>query len=367
MAHKSFSYQAQYDKDASRDGFGKRYFGIKGNMYTLAGVHTERSAVYGDAYSGKELEPAMWLNSIVDGAKEKLEWLQVARQEVLPEGNADMILPRRKSWMGASGLWQTSAAEYTSASEITFTSMATTDGVQVTPVNYNYGISLTNDAIRRNIVPLVEEARMQLAYRYEYLIDDMVRDAMLGTVSSSTAVIGATEMAAAAAGMQTIFGGDATDAADSLDAGDTLTTDMVAKSKRLLKSTKGYYWTGNTWTAVSSSYPTFPYSGPFVLYIAPEQAEVLETDSQFSNAAEYGGREVVLNGEIGQLKYLGVKIVETTKTPAIASSDKIYVTGSGTTTTFDTVSHMCAMVVPQVSVGMVWGRQKAARDRKSVV
>ena len=40
-------------------------------------------------------------------------------------------------------------------------------------------------------------------------------------------------------------------------------------------------------------------------------------DSSFVNASEYGGREVILNGEIG--KYLAVKVIVTTNIAATAS------------------------------------------------
>ena len=48
---------------------------------------------------------------------------------------------------------------------------------------------------------------------------------------------------------------------------------------------------------------------PFVFYIGPAQQEAFLTDSQFTNAAEYGGRGPILNGEIPG--YLGVRIVVT--------------------------------------------------------
>ena len=59
--------------------------------------------------------------------------------------------------------------------------------------------------------------------------------------------------------------------------------------------------TGNPWTSSPD--------GPFVLYIGPSQQEAFLTDSQFTNAAEFGGRGPILNGEIPG--YLGIRIVST--------------------------------------------------------
>ena len=45
----------------------------------------------------------------------------------------------------------------------------------------------------------------------------------------------------------------------------------------------------------------------------------LRKDPQFTNAEEYGGREVVLKGEVGM--YQGIKIIKTTNAPAYSSGD----------------------------------------------
>lgn len=46
---------------------------------------------------------------------------------------------------------------------------------------------------------------------------------------------------------------------------------------------------------------------PFALVINSDMRKDLRTDSQFTNAAEYGSQDVILNGEVGM--YLGVRIV----------------------------------------------------------
>jgi len=57
---------------------------------------------------------------------------------------------------------------------------------------------------------------------------------------------------------------------------------------------------------------------PEVVVISSYQEAALMKDSQFINAAEYGGREVILNGEIG--KYLGSKVIVTSNVDAKTTS-----------------------------------------------
>jgi len=119
-------------------------------------------------------------------------------------------------------------------------------------------------------------------------------------------------------------------------------------------SDRGYFWNSNVWTKGTGTYKNAwepEPSGPFILYIAPEQEEAFLTDSQFVNASEYGGREVVLGGEIGN--YLGTKVVSTTKTPGLSSGDNF--TMSGSTTSVDTNVHTCFLVKGQKCGANVWG------------
>ena len=49
------------------------------------------------------------------------------------------------------------------------------------------------------------------------------------------------------------------------------------------------------------------------LVIHPAQENALLKSDRFVNAAQYGGREVIMNGEIGQ--YLGIRVLKTTQVP----------------------------------------------------
>ena len=46
------------------------------------------------------------------------------------------------------------------------------------------------------------------------------------------------------------------------------------------------------------------------MVVSPVMAGQLEVDSRFHDASQYGGREVILNGEIGKIS--GMKVVVTT-------------------------------------------------------
>lgn len=322
-------------------------------VFELASTVTSTTSVRGSQFSTAPyyLQPIHYLKKAIDAAKERMRFMQIVSQFALPEGHKDIIIPYRKKYLPDSS-WETSSSEYAAGTEISWTEINTADGVKVTPTRYNYGIALTNEAIRTSAINEVAYMREELSYKYENSIDSAIRDQILGTVGSSP-TLGATEMSDTVNGCMTIYGGDATDADNSLDKGDTLTTELIAKARRLLMSNVGYYWSSNTFTKSSTTKnPWEPTAQePFVLFIAPEQEEALLNLEKFTNAAEYGSNEVLLNGEIG--KYLGIKIISTTKVPAISSGDNIYV--SGGTQAFDTAAHICGLVKAGKCAALVWG------------
>lgn len=236
--------------------------------------------------------------------------------------------------------------ERTSA-DVTWTRLDNLDGVTLTPVIQLAGIALTNHALRTNALDLINVAKEELVYALSDKIDQDIVTAL--AVSTNQA-------SSSANGSQTVYGGDAR--ADSeLAAGDTLTTDMIAEAKRKLQSTAVRYWAPSSPAAEGISSATKnPWQNtpdePFVLLIAPEQEEVLLTDSQFVNAAEYGSNEVVLNGEIG--KYLGIKVVVVPNVTAAAASAACPDYGSGTTAV---AMHRCMMVKSRKCGAIAYGME----------
>lgn len=322
------------------DSFGTEY---PWKSYNMAATITNQSVIRGSAsttaYTNLGIQ---WIRKAMDAAKARQRFPNAFSEFAVPEGNDSMFVPIRNKYMAAS-TWESTNEEIGVNTNITWTDITTVDGVNFAPTDGHEGVEITNKAVRTSAINIVQFCREELEYRMADVLD----------TACSTAFDDAAIMSNTANAMHTIFGGDATDADDSIDDGDILTTDMVAKARRLLMSDLGYYWNSNVWT--KSAISTNPWepepNAPFILYIAPEMEEALVTDSQFVNASEYGGNEVVLGGEIGQ--YLGVKIVSTSKVPSFSSGESF--TNGGGTISEDTNIHTCFMVKGQKAGGIAWG------------
>lgn len=239
---------------------------------------------------------------------------------------------------GTGTEWAGTQAE---GAAVKFTSMEQISGVAFAPATSHYGVAITTETIRKTAVDMVKSARDELTY----VVGDEVDRGVAAALSSDT-----NKAITAVIGSQAIYGGDATQASE-LAAGDTLTVDMVAKAKRYLQSTICKVWAYGTSESdcTEAKNPWINEAGaPFVLAIAPEQEEVLLTDSQFVNASEYGDPSVIKNGEVGS--YLGIKIVVANNTPYFAAS-ATHADASTTTV----AQHRCIMFKAQKAVGLVYG------------
>lgn len=327
-------------------------------VFELASTATSKSTFQtaGGSFTAYGLEPVLWARKAIDAAKEKMRFLQIVSQYNLPQGHKDYVILKRKQYLPETS-WESSSEEYAVGTEIPSTEITTPGAITVTPINRNYQVHITNDNIRTSAINAVQYCRDELAYLYENCLDSLIRDTLIGTItpSSGTPVPGAVEYSNTTAGSMTIFGGDATDASNSLDDGDILTTELIKKARRLLQSNIGYYWSSNVWTksAVYKNPWTSEPNEPFVLLIAPEQEEALLNESQFTSAAEYGSQKVVLSGEIGT--YMDVKVLTTTKMPHGSSGYKFAVSGANNRT-FDTNVHMCAMLKAKRVGAAIFGR-----------
>ncbi len=165
----------------------------------------------------------------------------------------------------------------TAGAERTYTEMSKLDTVNLTPTWKLGGVAIDKALVQTSRVDLIEEAKFILA---EDIIEVMETDITAEIDTSVTTNV--------------VYGGDATTPA-TLDTGDKITVDLVADAIDKL---------GTKWKAA-------------LLFISAAQRAVFHKSSQFTNAAEYGSNEVVLNGEIG--KYLGVKVIETDLTQPYAN------------------------------------------------
>lgn len=159
---------------------------------------------------------------------------------------------------------------HTEGDERTYTELTNLEETDVTPTWDMGAIAITKEVISDTAIDLIDYARYAIVQDTEKKIEDAI----------DTAIIAATT--------NVVFGGDAT-STGTLAAGDVLTPDVVVDARQKVRAQN---------------------FDPRVLVIGTAQEASLQKDSQFVNAAEYGGREVILNGEIG--KYLGLKVMVTT-------------------------------------------------------
>src|SRR3990167_9181616 len=158
---------------------------------------------------------------------------------------------------------------HTEGDERTYTEMTNLDSVDVTP-SWDLGaIAISKELFETCSVDLVELAKYMIAQDAEKRVE--------------TTIITALETAKTNAE----YGGDAS-LVGTLEPGDKISPDIVKRAKTLIRNLSGK---------------------PMFLIIHPDQEGDLLEYTQFTNADEYGGREVVLNGEIG--KFVGLKVMVT--------------------------------------------------------
>ena len=282
-------------------------------MKELATGRTVNADVRGDSSTNYLLEPRVWLKQIVDAAKQQQYFMNTAYQTATQKGQTDLVIPKRTLYKGASGIEYTTSTP-ADGNRVTATRIDNTNGVLMSPALQASRVSIGNDDIRKNALDVMKMAQEELIYSIGDKIDQYIA-VQIGNAASTTSTV---------TGAQTVYGGDATSDA-TLTAGDVITTDAVAKMRRLLMSKKKQYrastGAGGGYGAVSGTVLGNPWTSstdmPFVLYIGPAQQEVFLTDSQFTNAAEYGGNGPILNGEIPG--YLGIRIVVTNNVEQVSS------------------------------------------------
>ena len=163
---------------------------------------------------------------------------------------------------------------HTEGDERTYTEMTNLESTDVTPTWDMGAIAITKEVISDTKVDLVAAAKYMIVQDGEKNVEEAINTAYN------------------AASTNIVYGGDATSTA-TLATGDVMTPDVIADARKLVRDNK---------------------FAPTILAIGTAQESALLKDSQFVNASEYGGREIILNGEIG--KYLGMKVMVTTNMTA---------------------------------------------------
>ena len=178
----------------------------------------------------------------------------------------------------------------------------TLDGVEVALKEYGQLISITYSVledIRPDIVAAIEEMFTEAAKLKE---DEVILSKLDGIAEPAA----------------TLYGGGKASEADITDA-DVFTPDLIARALGAI---------------MAQGYLVRP--GDLTLVIHPKQYQDLLTNTQFTNAAAWGSREVVVSGRLTQ--YMGVNILVSTKVPTGTSS-------AGTTTYHAFVLHRDAVAL----------------------
>lgn len=281
---------------------------LNNKKYAAFANEVTTSTAQGSALSGYVNEGVEWQGELSDAALDEMLWASVVDVRMLPEGNAQYIVNKRKYYDRATDV-SFDTTEITT-SDITNYGTNLIDGVVITPAPYSKAARVTNYGNRRNIRDLLKDKMDELSFG---MADE--QDSYIATQISTEA----TATTSTVAGTMTLYGGNKT--ADSgLTSAEVLTVDKINEAEALLRGKVAYYWNGTTFTRSTGTKNPWQNtnSEPYTLMIGPQQLKALRASSQFVNAAEYGSDSVISNGRI--INYLGVKIVVSNNTHTVAAA-----------------------------------------------
>jgi len=333
-----------------------------------AATATETASVRGASISGFGNQGIKFLNEVVQAAKQEFYFANFVKEIMAEPGTSQVSIPLKSIQLNNADMtWNTTGGESggsgvgtgpyaNTVADISFTTYNPLTSVTATILAHGAGFALRNFDMFRNVVNLLQEARDDLGYAIGTRIDITLAQEF-GTADGLTFAQSGTR------GAIQLYGGTAT--ADSgLVTGDVITTDLVADAARYLKGTENWYRDGvsglsgtltlDTTVRKNGWMPTT--DEPFVLFIGVAQEASFRKDSQFVNAAEYGNREIVQNGEIGKISYLGVRILVTNHVESFAAG----ATGPDNTTVAAGLAGgmtRCILMKAKKSAALVWGKQ----------
>lgn len=154
-------------------------------------------------------------------------------------------------------------------------SAVTIDRLEITAKEVIAGLSVTRQVVE------------QITFNVVDVLTNLLGESVANKEDKD--ILAALDAASGIAG--TVYGGGKA-AENQVASGDVFDTDILADAITAMRTQK---------------------REPRYLVIHPAQENPLLKSDRFVNAAQYGGREVILNGEIGQ--YLGIRVLKTTQTP----------------------------------------------------
>lgn len=227
-----------------------------------------------------KLQASEWLEQVVMDAEPRRRFLDLSREftELVGSGAKEITVPRTNKALDMSGENQKPEAQ-----DRNYTEMDTLDGETVTIDDednwYEGGLKISKQKVRTTPVDVMEVARHHLAKQIARDVDVALYDE---AVSGAESVVGSASADNKHLETDHPNGSHVVDQTQS----ERLTPDSIAEAAARIEA--------NDWE-------------PYALIINSDQKKDLRTDSQFTNAAEYGSDDVVLNGEIGM--YLGIRVV----------------------------------------------------------
>jgi len=210
------------------------------------------------------LNPTIW--------NKKIEEYATANLVLAPLGvqNDELLNAPGKDLKVATGVALTAAA-LTETDSITLSSLSFGQ-VSVTPTEYGGAFSITRKEMDRAFTNLVEEKAADAGYALAKVKDETIA-ADLVTNAGNSVYVNTTN-------------------STSISSTDVFETDAIADGVTEIRKDD---------------------FNPLYLIIHPVQEGPLMKSTQFVDASQYGGREVVLNGEIG--KYLGLRVFSSSIVP----------------------------------------------------
>lgn len=260
----------------------------------------ETNSFQSSATAAGYINPTLWVRQIEDFAKAKT-----------------VMEPLGKKLMNLFGVAGASANEQFSAeitaSDLTESTAITPSAISYTQITYTpsevgLAVAITQKEKVRSINDIMAEKARDMGYALAKKLDQDIFTALASTTITNFVPNGV--------------------AVSAIASSDTINTDVIADAIAAIRAND--------------------YDAKY-LVIHPNQEKALMKLSQFVDASVYGGREVVMNGEIG--RYLGLRVLVTSLVPANAT----------------TATAKNAYVLDQDAFGIAWKQQTTFRDDYKVL
>ena len=335
--------------------FFSDFYKAKSKFLNLSDVSS--TTARGASFTGYTNQKTFYSGQLNDAAKEELVALSSVEEAKLAKGEYQYVARYRTIYPDTdAATWSTGENTSTPVNEFN-TNYKT--GVVIQPTQVSEGVAVQWFANRNNIYELMRDKQEELSYMMATRIEKFIlQDATYGLLSATVSD------ADAERGAIVLYGGAKT-SDTSIASGDGLTVELLNEANTRLRSSVQYYRSGGYGALVKSSIKKNPWrnetTDPFVCIVSADQTKDLLDSSQFLNADQYGGREPLLNGEIG--KIFKIKIVESAYLPTTDSGSSAW-DGSGNASTDLT---RCVLMKGRAAYTFVWGQEPTFEMDKEIM